>query len=319
MTKQISKLLNEYYNKSLISFSELEGGWSAKAYKVETNDGIFFLKVYDKEKASTKIWTAEINTYMPIVIWLNHNTKLKNRIICPVLSNSGEYKYEDEKFIYLLFPYIDGYTLGEKAMSSQQIKEIAEILAELHNYGAEIPVTTSSITEDFAVPFCRDLREILSSLDHSQMNEEGAILKQFQDILLINIEKVEKLSFKLTKETLPLVLCHTDVHGWNIMQSHRLILIDWEGMKLAPPEADLFAFIGNRFWHNCSDGFMKTYQTKHTDYEINLEVLEFYQTRRRIEDICAFAQGLLYNNNVDERERKESLRLLRRECELLSK
>lgn len=157
MTILISKLLKEYYNKSFINFSELEGGWSAKAFKVETNDGIFFLKVYDKEKVSTQIWTAAIDTYMPIVVWLNNNTELKNRIICPILSNSGEYKYEDEKFIYLLFPYLEGYTLGKKTMSSQQIKEIAEILAELHNYGANIPIATSSIIEDFAVPFCREL------------------------------------------------------------------------------------------------------------------------------------------------------------------
>lgn len=318
MTTLISKLLNEHYNKSLIHFSEQEGGWSAKAYKVEANDGVFFLKVYDKEKASTKIWTAAIDTYIPIVVWLNNNTELRDRIICPILTNSGEYKYEDDKFIYLLFPYIEGYTLGKKPMSSQQIKEIAEILAELHKYSAEIPIATSSITEDFAVPFCRELKEILTSMGQTPTNEAETILKQFTDILLKNIDKVEKLSDKLSKETSPFVLCHTDVHGWNLMQSDKLILIDWEGMKLAPPEADLFAFIGDLFWHNCSDEFMKTYQTIHTDYEINLEVLEFYQTRRRIEDICAFAQGLLYDKNINETERKESLYHLQRECEALS-
>jgi spectinomycin phosphotransferase len=103
------------------------------------------------------------------------------------------------------------------------------------------------------------------------------------------------------------------------MQSDRLILIDWEGMKLAPPEADLFAFIGNLFWHNCSDKFMKTYQSVHKDFEINIEVLEFYQTRCRIEDICAFAQGLLYDKNIDETERNESLYYLQLECEVLSR
>ena len=309
----------EHYSKSLINFSELEGGWSAKAFKVVTNDGIFFLKVYDKEKASTQIWTAAIDTYIPIVVWLNNNTKLKNRIICPILTNSAEYKYEDEKFICLLFPYIDGYTLGKKPMSSQQIKEIAEILAELHKYGAEIPIATSSITEDFAVPYCKELKEILSSVSQSQSNETETILRQFEGTLIINIDKVEKLSEQLSKEAFSFVLCHTDVHGWNLMQSDRLILIDWEGMKLAPPEADLFAFRGNLFWHNCSEEFMKIYQTVHTDFKINPEVLEFYQTRRRIEDICAFSQELLYDKNIDEAERKESLYHLQCECEALSK
>ncbi len=58
---------------------------------------------------------------------------------------------------------------------------------------------------------------------------------------------------------------------------------------------------------------MKIYQTVHTDFEINHEVLEFYQTRGRIEDICAFALGLLYDINIDETERKESLYHLQRD------
>ncbi|MDI5791191.1 phosphotransferase [Bacillus licheniformis] len=40
-----------------------------------------------------------------------------------------------------------------------------------------------------------------------------------------------------------LALCHTDVHGWNLMKTGgELILIDWEGLKLAPVEADLMFF-----------------------------------------------------------------------------
>lgn len=319
MKELISSLLHEHYNKSLIRLSELEGGWSAKAFKVETIDGIFFLKVYDKGKTSTQIWTSAIDTYMPIVIWLNHNTKLKNRIVCPTLTNCGEYRYEDEKFIFLLFPYIEGYTLGKKSMSGELIREIAEIISELHKYGAEIPVATDSIKEDFAVPFCSELKDILSSMNRLLPNETETILKQYEGILIRNIDKVERLSAKLSKETLTFVLCHTDVHGWNLMQSDKLILIDWEGMKLAPPEADLFAFIGNLFWHTCSDEFMKIYKAVHTDYELNPEVLEFYQTRRRIEDICAFAQGLLYDKNIDDMERKASLYHLQRECEALTK
>lgn len=319
MLSSISKMLNEHFNKSLIHFTELEGGWSAKAYKTETNDGIFFLKVYNKEKTSTAIWTSAIDTYMPIVVWLHNNTGLKNRIVCPILTNGGEYRYEDDRFIYLLFPYIEGYTLGKKPMSNEQINEIAEIIAELHKHGAEIPVATDTIKEDFTVPFCIELRAILLSLGPSKTNETVTILKQFEETIIKNINKVEKLSDKLTRENLSFVLCHTDVHGWNLMQSDRLILTDWEGMKLAPPEADLFAFIGNRFWHNCSDDFMKIYQTIHGDFVVNPEVLDFYQTRRRIEDICAFAQGLLYEKNIDDSDRKESLYHMTHECEALSK
>lgn len=38
-----------------------------------------------------------------------------------------------------------------------------------------------------------------------------------------------------------------------------------------------------------------------------------------LEDICAFAQGLLYIKNMDDTVRKESLYHLQHECEALSK
>jgi spectinomycin phosphotransferase len=88
-------------------------------------------------------------------------------------------------------------------------------------------------------------------------------------------------------------------------------------MKLAPPEADLFAFIGDCFWHNCSAIFMETYKKVHPNFEINPDTLAFYQTRRRLEDICAFAQGLLYED-IDDEERRQSLYHLRRECSMIS-
>lgn len=312
-----SKILNQQYNLSGKIITEIEGGWSARAFKVDTTNGSFFLKAYEKHKGATKKWTALVDSYMPIVLWLDNNTNLHGKIICPVLTNDGEYKCEDDKFIYLLFPYIEGYTLYDTPMSAVQITEMAEIISELHKYGEEIPVDTSAIKEDFAVPFCDELRELILLTDKPDASETMSILKEYKTILIANIEKIETLAVKLTNENLPNVLCHTDVHGWNLMQSGRLILIDWEGMKLAPPEADLFAFVGNRFWHNCSEQFIQIYKKAHPNFEINNEALDFYQTGRRIEDICAFAKGLLYEDISDE-ERRQSLYHLHRECSIIS-
>jgi len=307
------KILNEHYKKSAINIIKMEGGWSAQAYKVNTADGIFFLKVYEKHRLSTGIWTAKIDTYMPIVLWLYNNTNLRGKISYPILTVDGQYKCNDERFIFLLFPYIEGYTLCDKLMTREQVRELAEIVAELHKYGDEIPVKADTIEEDFKIPFCDELKRLLSLPNQPSFKETIDVLKQHEMILIENIEKTQKLADKISKENLPKVLCHTDIHGWNLMQSDKLILIDWEGMRLAPSEADLFAFIGDKFWHRCSKEFMEIYKKIHPNYEINTDALTFYQTRRRLEDICAFAQGLLFED-IDDEERKKSLYLLRREC-----
>ncbi|MBN2851826.1 MAG: aminoglycoside phosphotransferase family protein [Clostridia bacterium] len=316
MKTRFTDILNKYFNLSVINITEQVGGWSARAFKIDTTNGVFFLKAYEKYRASTAQWTSTIDIYMPIVIWLYNNTGLRDKIICPVLTTDGKYKCEDDNLIYILFPYIEGYTLCDKKMTNTQIKEMADIIAELHKYGAEIPVATNTVKEDFAVPFCYELKELISLAEETSSNETMRVLKEYEAVLIKNIEKTILLAERLLKENLSCVICHTDVHGWNLMQSDRLILIDWEGMKLAPPEADLFAFIGDRFWHTCSSNFLETYKKVHPYYIINSDSLEFYQTRRRIEDICAFAKGLLCVN-ANEEEIKQSLYYLRRECSSL--
>ena len=312
-----SEILDKHYNQTIINITEQQGGWSALAFRVVTTSGSYFLKAYEKHKASTEKWTAMIDTYMPIVLWLNNNTNLHGKISCPILTNDGQYQCEDNHYIFLLFPYIEGYTLCDKPMSFEQKKEMAEIISELHRYGGEIPVATNHIKEDFTLPFCDELRELVASNLQPRNYEARNILKKYETILINNIKKIYMLAEKLSKESLRHVLCHTDVHGWNLIQASRLILIDWEGLKLAPPEADLFAFIGDCFWHNCSKEFLEIYKKVHPEFKINPDMLTFYQIRRRLEDICAFAQGLSCDDINDE-ERSLSLYHLSRECSLLS-
>jgi thiamine kinase-like enzyme len=42
--------------------------------------------------------------------------------------------------------------------------------------------------------------------------------------------------------------CHTDIHGWNLMvKDDSLILIDWEGLKIAPAEMDIMFVIDKAY------------------------------------------------------------------------
>ena len=55
-----------------------------------------------------------------------------------------------------------------------------------------------------------------------------------------SIDRVEGLSEILRRSNPKMALCHTDIHNWNLMQrDEQLVLIDWEGLKLAPVKADL--------------------------------------------------------------------------------
>ncbi len=240
----IQTMLEAQYNLSPSRIASQQGGWASLAYKIEMDDyRAYFLKVYDKKRASTPKLTANLNTYIPITLWLNAHTNLAGKIPVPLLSNNGGYVCEDEQGYYLLYPYIQGETIGEKKPGNDQIQQLAALIAELHRYGSEIPHAVSSLTENYKVPFLNELQEWITNVDKLP---EGLreIVAAYELVVQEKINNLRRLSSRLQKCSLPMRLCHTDLHHWNLMlENDRLILIDWEGLKLAPVEADFMSLV----------------------------------------------------------------------------
>lgn len=312
--EKIKTVLKDYYELDRMNVSQQQGGWAALAYKVFDDDETYFLKVYEKSRVSTPKWTALIDHYVPVLRWLEQNSGLKGKIPVPLMTKHGEYKCENEDAIYLLYQYIEGETIGNRVLTKEQVCELAEIISELHSYGEELPVVSEAIREDFDVPFIQQLRDVLEK----DFNGLSAYIKEVITPHILQIEElvdtVESLSMKLKNGHLRMALCHTDIHNWNLMQSGpQLMLIDWEGLKLAPVEADLM-FLGN---HRYFEDLLQTYRKVHKDYELSPEVLQFYQGRRKMEDIWEFVEQLIFDEQNDQ-ERAETVRYLLEELKELS-
>jgi spectinomycin phosphotransferase len=309
---KISKVLRTQFNIECTGIVETFGGLSASAYRINADDGSFFLKVYDKRLTQTPIWIENIDNYMPILLWLNENTELNGRIVRPVVTVSGSYRYDDDDSVYILFDFIEGETITEKPLTNNQIIELAEIMAHLHSVGQDVPLNMDKIVEGFDVPFCISLEEYINEGFNASPADVKEILQPCLEQLKLKINEVKLLSERAKQKNSRMVLCHTDAHGWNMMQSDRLVLVDWEGMKLAPAEADLFMFAEKDYW----DVFLKHYKAIRTEFELDEEMLSFYVSRRKLEDIWAFLESILYDDLSDER-RKTDLTHLSNQCRYL--
>ena len=315
MDKSTEKMLYTEYGIQVRSLQQIPAGWSASAWKVHSDCGDYFLKVYDKHKPSTKNWVARIDSYMPVVLWLHEHTKLQKKMIAPVLARDKTFKKEDSSFLYMVFPFIEGSTICSQKLKLQQIREIAQILSELHFYGAEIPVSVNDLLETFDISFCSTLANRLGIIHTSIYLQK--VLKPYITTLTQAAEVLQNLALLLQNTKMRYALCHTDIHGWNLIQSENLILIDWEGLKLAPVEADLFSFTETFFFGYAWEEFMTIYRTAHKDYQINTDIMHFYRLRRRLEDIHEFVESILFDN-LTQVDMNRSLRYLKQECELLN-
>ncbi|MGF9916635.1 aminoglycoside phosphotransferase family protein [Paenibacillus ehimensis] len=311
---KIEAILKEHYHLDAANILPQRGGWSALAFKIYSGKHAYFLKLYEKSRASTPKWTALIDQYVPITFWLMQHSGLKGKLPVPVLTNTGAYKCEDDEGIYLLYEYIEGETVGGKALTAEQVHELSGMIAELHLYGEEIPVETKEIKEDFTVPFLPQLRTALNREINDLPPDVKELMSPHLEQIIGRIDTVGKLSADLKNRDLRMALCHTDVHPWNLMQSGRqLMLIDWEGLKLAPVEADLMSFVDEPYY----DDFADVYRKVHRDFAINPDVLQFYRYRRKLEDIWEFMEQLLFDRQ-EAQERAATLNHLSKELNELS-
>ncbi|MFB5660982.1 aminoglycoside phosphotransferase family protein [Alteribacillus sp. HJP-4] len=311
---KLKKIMRRHYGIETDNVVEQQGGWAALAYKMSSHTDSYFLKMYEKSRTSTPKWTALIDKYVPIMKWLIENSHLKGRIPVPLSTTYGENKCEDSAGIYLLYEYIDGETIGGKELSDEQVRELAEIIAELHMYGETIPVETNAIKEDFEVPLLTLLQDILGN-DSLLAEEIRTMLQAYRKPLQELVDSVETLSFQMKDREWKMSLCHTDIHHWNLMQSHRqLMLIDWEGLKLAPIEADFMCITGQPYYER----FLYYYKKIHKKVEIDSEALQFYQKRRKVEDIGEFIEQLLFDEQ-SEQERSVTTNHLLEELQSIEK
>lgn len=306
--ERLQKMLKDYYGLEHTVVVPQKGGWAALAYKVQSDGHTYFLKVYEKSRASTPKWTALIDDYVPVLLWLEEYSRLKGKIPVPILTKDGSYQCEDDEGIYLLYEYIVGDTIADTELMKDQVRQLAEMIAELHRYGEEVPLVTTAMKESFTVPFLEQLR---STLDRELPYYLGKVLLHHIDSLKNLMLKIEELSEALKKRDLRMALCHTDVHGWNLMSTgQNLKLIDWEGLKLSPVEADMMSFVDEPYFSE----FMRIYANTHSQYEVNIEALTFYQGRRKLEDVWEFMEQLLYDTQADA-DRKATLNHLKKELE----
>ncbi|OYD06829.1 aminoglycoside phosphotransferase family protein [Paludifilum halophilum] len=301
------KMLKKHYNIDAENILPKQGGWASLAYQVYDYKACYFLKVYEKNRASTPKLTALIDQYVPVMEWLIHHSNLKGKIPVPHLTRGGDYKCEDEYGIYLLYDYIKGETIGNRDLTDDQVFQLSNIVTELHVYGEDIPMETDDLRDHFDVPFLQSLKQTLNKERDALPNDIRVLIhpymKQIHDLVIT----VDKLSVRLKNSDLRRALCHTDLHYWNLMQSgQQLMLIDWEGLRLAPVEADLMFLVYKPYYSE----FLRIYRRTHKHFSPNPMALRFYQGKRKLEDVWELIEQLLLDQQ-EEQERRVTKGLLK--------
>lgn len=222
-------------------------------------------------------------------------------VLGPLPARTGAAWIPAGRFALALYPFVEGRPAAEAGLSAAQWREFGGIVRTIH----ETPVTpelTGLVSREVFRPtryglFGR-LHQVLASPDPGDdLARELAAAWQARIGAIRQVTgQVDALGRRFMSQSLPHVLCHADLHTFNVLVdgSRRLWVADWDEAVLAPRERDLM-FVVRGIGHGFitperTASFLDGYGAAAADEGL----LTYYRYAWAAQDIAACAEEVLF-------------------------
>ncbi len=283
--------LQEEYNLhvSALTFLPLGADMGTAVYHVITDDGVaYFLKL--------RKGFDEISVTVPLFLKLQGIKE----IVAPLETKSKCGWANFGEFKMILYPFIEGKNGFETELTDEQKRTFGAALKAIHSLRLPSELKRQIPQETYSPKFREQVKEFQKQVENTAFSDHNAVklagfIKSKRHEVDRLIKRTEELASELQSQSHESVLCHTDIHGGNILitNDNQFYIVDWDAPLLAPKERDLM-FIGGGI-----DDIWKSKQDKSVFYEgygeteIDFTVMAFYRYERVIEDLAAYAEQLL--------------------------
>lgn len=307
--KIVECLANEYGLKiDNIAFLPLGADLNTAVYRAIADDETpYFVKLrrgeFDEASVAVPKFLSELG--------IKH-------IIPALPTRSGQFWTRLASYKVILFPFVAGQNGFEIDLSDQQRVELGSALKEFHS--AQIPTTITKYVprEAFSPRWREKVKQFLvrigsKSYDDPITVELAAFLRNKRDETCELVKRAEDLASVLQTQTPEFILCHGDIHGWNLLvdASDNLYIVDWDTLIFAPKERDLM-FVGSGLGgngHTLKEEEILFYQG-YGWTQINQTAMAYYRYERIIEDIAVICEHI-FSSNGDGMDRRQSFEMLK--------
>lgn len=273
-----------------LTFLLIGADMNASVYKAETHDGpSYFVKLkrghgYDMSVALLALLQA---------------SGIK-QIIPPIKALDGKLTKHISSFTLTVYPFIDGQNGLCHHLTDDQWVTLGKVLRQVHAFDVPPSLKDHLSKEIYAPKWRKTVRSFDAHIDGNLTGDETALklqafMKEHRAIIHHLVNRAEFLGQKIQEQSPEFVLCHSDIHGGNVLidRNGAIYIVDWDNPIMAPKERDLM-FIGGgvaNVWNDPREEefFYKGYGKT----EINGIILAYYRYERIVEDIAEYGQALL--------------------------
>lgn len=260
---------------------------SSYAYQVEAAGGSsYFLKV---RAGADDAPGATVPTYL-------HRRGVAH-VLAPLASNAGASFVPLGTFALMLYPMLDAPPGAEVGLSPHHWREFGTTVRQLHT----VPVTAELdrlVGRETFRPVRRELIEDLERVvvngfrDDPAARELSDFWRARRSVIHGLIAQADELGSALEQRPFTPVLCHGDLHTWNVLvgADGQLWLVDWDEAVLAPKERDLMFAIGGISRDLVRPQDTELFLEGYGDTTIDEHLLVYYRCAWAVQDIAAYAE-----------------------------
>lgn len=304
----ISEVISTAYGLSIaeVNFLPLGADINTAVYRVVSAEGTpYFLKLR----------RGDFNTVSVELPKLLRDQGVQ-QVIAPLATQSGDLTTPLEQFTAMLFPFVEGYSGFERALSDQHWVAFGRALKGLHSASLPAALTNRIPRETYSAQWRESLRDFQARVAAETFSEPSAaaiadLIKQNSGIVTHLIARAEQLAAVLQAESRPFIVCHADIHVGNLLvdvQTDALYIVDWDTLIQAPVDRDLM-FVGGGIGSagHTPEQEEALFYEGYGDVEVDPVALTYYRFERIVQDFVAYCEQLLLTDEGGD-DRREGLR-----------
>jgi spectinomycin phosphotransferase len=274
---------------SALTFLPIGNDSATWVYRLESvNDDALFLKL---RKGAANEPSFIVPRYLA-----DHGV---TQVVAALPARTGALWEDVEGFALALYPFIDGATGTDAGMTEDHWVTYGAALRQVHEtvLPPEIArlVRRESFTPDRyeVITHLDELLPVRAFTDRSERELASFWLERREAVRTL-ADRAATLGRRLKAANPPLVLCHADIHTWNLLidTAGQLWIVDWDEIVLAPKERDLMFVVGGLSTELVGPREEAWFFEGYGATTVDPLALAFYRSARAISDIGAYAEDV---------------------------
>lgn len=260
---------------------------------------VYKAQAYDQRSYFVKLKRGHQHDISVVIVELLHDAGIQ-QIIPPIKTLSGQLTQRIEDFTLIVYPFVEGRDGFSCNLTDNQWFKLGKALRQVHEIDVPPSIQNRLRKEVYSPKWREAVRSLYVHIEARPIGDEIALklvkfMKENMPAIRRLVDRAEQLGQKLQSQSPKFVLCHSDIHGGNVLikENGTIYMVDWDEPIMAPKERDLM-FIGGgvaNVWNKLHEensfyrGYGKT--------EINSTILAYYRHERIVEDIAIYGHELL--------------------------